>query len=356
MADKGQTRIYAGAAYTTLPTGRRALGGLYRFHAGGSEYESLTAGLPENVEVRSILMHPDNTDLLYVGTQDGPYRSIDGGDNWERPDFPDRNVEIWSLARHPTRPHIMYAGAAPVALFRSEDGGETWAKLPQAKSPEHCGPNFLSRLVRIGIGASRPDEIYLGLEVSGVIFSRDDGETWQDVSAPLLKLAEQPQLKSNLAGRGDHEGMMDSHAIAMSDAAPEAAFLAVRTGIFRTDDRGASWQNMDIGRFAPVTYCRDLRVSRHDARVMYACMSPAARSQDGSLYRSDDVGETWRRIDHGVKASATMMCVAEHPADPATVCCISRKGEVFGTQDAGATWQTYRMPPEVLDSYTVACG
>ena len=87
---------------------------------------------------------------------------------------------------------------------------------------------------------------------------------------------------------------------------------------------------------------------------MYACLSPAARSTDGSLYRSDDVGETWRRVDRGVKADATMMKVSVHPRDPARVACVSRCGQVFGTEDDGATWQEYLLPEGVQDVYAVA--
>jgi len=356
MANKGQTRIFAGAANSLLKSGHRTNGGLYRCHAGSdSHWQSLTAGLPQNVDVYVIVVHPQNSDVIFVGTQDGPYRSIDGGDHWERLGFPERGAVVWSMIIHPTRPNVMYAGTAPIGLYRSEDGGDTWRKLANVKSTDHCGPSYLSRLIRIGIEAGRPDEIYLGLEVSGVLHSADAGETWQDLSAPLIKLAEQPHLKSNLGGTGDHEGMMDSHAIVLSAAAPKSAFLAVRVGIFRTDDGGASWQDMQVGRFSPVTYCRDLKVSQHDPRVMYACMSPYARSKDGSLYRSDDIGVTWKRLDHGIKANGTMMSVAEHPADPAQVYCVSRAGEVFGTEDAGATWTTYRNPVAAMDGYAVAC-
>lgn len=206
----GATRIFAGAAHTTLPTGRTARGGLFRFRAGNSQWESLTAGLPENAEVRYLLVHPTQPDVIYAGTQDGPYRSSDGGDHWEALGFPERNVVIWSMAIDPARPNVIYAGSAPVALYRSGDGGDNWKKMPQVKSPEHCGANFLSRLIRIGLEAGRPDEIYLGLKVSGVLHSADRGETWTDLSAPLLKLSEQPHLKINLAGRGDFEGMLDS--------------------------------------------------------------------------------------------------------------------------------------------------
>jgi photosystem II stability/assembly factor-like uncharacterized protein len=150
--------------------------------------------------------------------------------------------------------------------------------------------------------------------------------------------------------------MLDSHATAISPAAPETVFLGVRMGLFRSDDRGTTWHDTEIGRFSPLTYCHDVIVSAHDPRVLYTCLSPAAFSTDGSLYRSQDLGATWRRIDHGVKAASTLMAVSEHPADPARLCCVTRGGQVFGTEDSGESWSEYRLPDGVEDVYAVACA
>ena len=366
MTANGKTRIFAGAGYSVSRAGVQLHGGLFRRSPGQGdtcsgaegEWQSLSTGLPDKVEVRAMAVHPHDHNVIYVGTQDGPYRSSDGGDHWERLGFPDRNAVIWALSIHPTRPHILYAGTAPVALYRSLDGGDNWHLLPNAKSPAHCErEGFETRTVRITADPSRPDDVYAALEVSGVIRSSDGGETWADMSASLIKLAEQPHLQSSVGGRhcGHCEGMLDSHAIAVSAAAPRTPFLAIRMGLFRSDDRGAAWHDTEIGRHSPLTYCRDVIVSPHDARVMYACLSPAAFSSDGSLYRSDDIAQSWKRIDHGVKAESTLMAVCVHPRDPAQVYCVSRGGQVFGTQDAGASWHEYRLPQGVHDVYTVAC-
>ena len=357
MKGNGKTRIFAGAGHSVSATGARLRGGLFRRNAGEGDWEALSAGLPGNVEVRAIAVHPHDRNVIYVGTQDGPYRSTDGGDRWERVGFPDRGAVIWSLGFHPTRPQVMYAGTAPVALYRSEDGGDTWRRL-SAKSPALCEKaGFDTRTVRITVDPGRPDDVYAALEVSGVIRSSDGGESWTDVSAALIKLAAEPHLKSSVGGRacGDCEGMLDSHALAVSGAAPGTAFLAIRMGLFRSDDRGATWYDTRIGRFSPLTYCRDVIVSPHDPRVMYACLSQAAFSTDGSLYRSDDIGVSWRRVDRGIKAESTVMAVCVHPRDPARVYCIARGGQVFGTEDSGASWQEYRLPRCVEDAYTVAC-
>jgi photosystem II stability/assembly factor-like uncharacterized protein len=210
--------------------------------------------------------------------------------------------------------------------------------------------------MRLAVDPAEPDHVYAALEVGGVMRSLDGGETWTDCSADLLKLAELPHLKSRIGSDTDTEGMLDAHALCLTAARPGTVFLALRMGLFRSDDRGSSWRDMEIGRFSPLTYARDVRVSPHDPRVLYACLSPAARSEDGSLYRSDDVGESWRRLDHGVTARSTMMAVALHPRDPDQVYCATRHGQVFGTADGGARWREAPLPDGVEDVFAIACG
>ncbi len=358
MSAVSQSHLWVGAGYSVSKAGVASRGGLFRRRAKATHWDSMSAGLPENVDVRVISVHPQNPQIIFVGTQDGPFRSLDGGEHWERPFFPDRNVPIWSIGIHPTRPEVIYAGAAPVALYRSEDGGLHWKKLPQAQSPKHCEKaGFDSRTIRISFDANRPDDVYVALEVSGVIRSTDGGESWQDMSASLIKLAEQPHLKSSVGGRscGDCEGMLDSHAMAISEAAPDTVFLALRMGLFRSDDRGERWYDTKIGQFSPLTYCRDVMVCPHNPQVMYACLSEAAFSRAGSLYRSDDVAKTWKRIDHGIRIQSTLMSVCVHPRDAASLYCVSRSGQVVGTEDAGQSWQEFPLPSGVQDVYTIAC-
>jgi photosystem II stability/assembly factor-like uncharacterized protein len=358
MAKGEATRIFAGAGSGEGNARSKYRGGLFRRSAAGGEWQQLARGLPENAEVRTIALHPRDSNVMYAGTQDGPYRSTDGGERWERLNFPDRNTVIWTLCVHPTRPNVVYAGAAPVALYRSEDGGEHWSRVTSAVSPAHCErAGFDTRTIRITVDPNEPDDIYMALEVSGVIRSRDAGETWTDISRSLFELAKQPHLKSNVGGRhcGDCEGMLDSHALAISAAAPGSAFLALRMGLFRSDDRGETWYDTEVGRFSPLTYCRDVLVSPHDPKVMYTALSQAAFSNAGSLYRSDDLAQTWRRIDQGVNPESTVMAMSVNPNNAASVWSVTRGGQVIGTEDGGATWSDYRLPDGVHDVYAVCC-
>ena len=78
MADSSGTRIFAGAAHTIARGHVTGKGGLFRRLAGAGDWESLQHGLPEQVEVRAVAIHPGDRNVIYAGTQGGPYRSTNG--------------------------------------------------------------------------------------------------------------------------------------------------------------------------------------------------------------------------------------------------------------------------------------
>ncbi|MBV9862882.1 MAG: hypothetical protein JO267_12135 [Alphaproteobacteria bacterium] len=215
---------------------------------------------------------------------------------------------------------------------------------------------FACRVMRLDADPNAPDDIFATIEANGAMRSRNAGESWEDCTADLIRFCEEPRYRSRIGSQTEIEGMLDGHALACSAAAPGTVFLANRMGLFRSSNRGETWEDMEIGRFSPLTYGRDIRTSPHDPKVMYAALSPAARSTDGSIYRSEDVGKTWKRFDHDIKADATMMGVVAHPRDPSQVFGISRVGQVFATQDGGRSWSEHRLPEGVRDCYAIACG
>ena len=344
--------VFVGAA----AAGSRFRGGLFRKAADSSEFEQVYGGLPEGTQVQAITVHPEDPRRVYVGTHHGPYKSTDGGASWQAIPLPDPGLQVWSILVHPTQPRTLFAGTSPVAIFRSNDDGDSWQKLYAQTEPDAVKMDFPCRVMRIAMNPSTTDEIYATLEVAGTLRSMDGGLSWQDCSADLIKLADQPHLKSKIGSDSETEGMLDGHALCLSAAQPQTLILAVRMGLFRSDNQGLNWEDMEVGRFAPLTYARDVRVSPQDPNVLYACFSPAARSKDGSVYRSNDLGQTWSRFDHDINAEATMMAVALHNQDPAQVHCVSRSGQLFSTLDGGANWSEYRLPDDVRDIYAVACA
>src|SRR5262245_11868685 len=183
------SHVYVGGARSKPGT----LGGIFRRTVGDDRWEQLGKGLPEAVNVYAITVHPDNPDIVYAGTNRGPFRSTDGGERWERPAF-DEGVEIWSILVHPGNPRRLYAGASPVGVYRSEDGGDSWRRMSGVAQPERVRMEFQCRVMRLAADPANADHLYAALEVGGAMRSFDGGERWEDVSASLLALAEQPHL------------------------------------------------------------------------------------------------------------------------------------------------------------------
>src|SRR2546425_11227846 len=105
--------VYVGLAGATAP-GRPVKSGLYRMPSGDDRWELVTRGLPEAPAIRAIATHPEHAEVVYVGTQAGPYRSTDHGEHWERLDVPDHGLPVWSLLFDPRDPRVLYAGVARV--------------------------------------------------------------------------------------------------------------------------------------------------------------------------------------------------------------------------------------------------
>ena len=333
----------------TAATKDGGAGGLFRREPGGTWQHVFTAA-----DVHAITPHPTEPDTIFLGSKDGPYVSTDRGARWERVGFPDRGVQVWSILLDPADPRIVYAGASPVGVYRSTDGGAHFIRLPDPALPDRVRMDFPCRVMRFAAHPTHAGELYATLEVNGAMRSTDGGETWHDCSADLVRLAEDPHLKSRILSDTDTEGMLDGHAIAMTAADPDAVYLAVRMGIFRSTDQGQSWQDIEVGRFSPFTYGRDIRIAPTDPGVMYAALSVAARSAAGSLWRSGDLGESWQRFDK-VTPHATVMGIGLHRTDPGQVAIAARGGEVFATADAGATWAELPLPPSGRDAYAIAC-
>src|SRR5262249_50746097 len=170
----------------------------------------------------------------------------------------------------------MLAGASPIEVYRSEDEGASWRKLKTPAIGTHCQGPFASRVMRFAQNPKNPAEIHAALEINGVMRSTDGGETWSDCSAGLIKLSELPHLKSQIVSGTTAEGMLDGHAITINPADPDCPIVALRMGLFRTTDHGKTWQDMEIKRFSPFTYGRDVKVSLSEPNTLYAALSVAA--------------------------------------------------------------------------------
>jgi photosystem II stability/assembly factor-like uncharacterized protein len=342
-ATTSQAYVYVGLAGETVP-GREVRSGLYRSRAAETPWELLTTGLPPDPQVRAIAVHPQQPNIVVIGTQHGVYRSEDHGDHWTRLDAPTPGLAVWSLLYHPHNPEVLFAGYEPYAIYRSEHGGTGWQRLPiSATFPDvTMRPRELpKRIIGMAIDPTYPTDLYAAVEVGGALRSLDGGEHWEGISE----------------GHYLNDDPVDFHGVAVSAAHPRTVYTIGRIGMSRSPDQGEHWQHVELEPLSPRgTYCRDIRVAPDDPNTLYVAAGAGFRSNEGALFRSRDGGHTWSRLDLGVKLQSTLFAIDIDARQPRHLYCATSDGEVLCSRDAGDTWRAHPLPPEAKQVYRLAVG
>ncbi|GJH12746.1 hypothetical protein CBA19CS11_27930 [Caballeronia novacaledonica] len=335
----------------TAATRPDALGTMFTLRPGG-EWETAD-GMPHDASVQAITPHPEQENLLFAATRKGVYRSTNGGQSWARLNVTAENVQFWCVVVSPHDPQTLFAGTAPVAFYRSNDGGDTWTKC-NADYPERFKISFgASRVMRIAFHPTDANVMYAVSEINGFLLSEDGGLTWRGENDGLVALSKHAHLKSKIETDDDAEGMFDAHSVVTTPADPDALFYICRLGIFESRDKGKTFRDIEVGKFAPFAYTRDCRFVAGMPEKMYACFSISSRSNAGALYGSDDLGKTWHRADAAVDPRSTMLGFGVHATDPDGIVTVTRGGQVFYTLDGGSSWTEKRLPQQAGDAF---CG
>lgn len=346
-----QTNLYIGVSNRTGGD----VSGMYR-RAGDSDRWAL-CDLPPRTHVHAVAVDPADPAVIYAAAGSGLYRSRDRGETWPRLIESEGREQFWSVLIHPTDLGTIFAGTAPLGLHRSDNGGETWRRMPRPAIAERMVGAFPSRIMRMAIAPSKPDTIWAGMEVNGAMRSDDGGESWIDLSDELVNLSKRPHLESAILTKDSAEGMLDVHAVCVSPAAPDSPILALRMGLFRGENRGETWTDLNIGQHAAhLRYGRDVVVAPWDPITLFACVADSSRGNAGRLYRSDDTGAQWAQIDLGIEVQSTMMAVAVDRNDRGRIHCVTRKGQTFSTTNGGQSWREIPLPEGAGAAVAAACG
>jgi photosystem II stability/assembly factor-like uncharacterized protein len=262
-----------------------------------------------------------------------------GGYRW-RNIGPDRGGRSLAISGVVGQPRVGYFGATGGGLWKTTDGGETWA-------PVTDGQLRSSSVGALAISVTDPDVMFIGMGEScirgnvqpgdGVYRSTDGGKTWS------------------------HVGFESSDAIArvrIHPANPDIVFVASfgkygaasdERGLYKSADGGTTWRRVLFRDER--TGAVDLSIDPVNPDVMYAALWEAYRMEyrmssggpGSGLFKSTDGGETWREITRhpGLPQGVIgRIGVAVSPADGNRVYAVveNENGGLFRSDDAGATW------------------
>jgi photosystem II stability/assembly factor-like uncharacterized protein len=339
-----QSCIYLGLAGET-GRGRTVESGLYRLADGSDDWETLHNGLPDAPAVRALAVHPLNPDIVYAGTQSGPYRSADRGEHWEKVDIADHGLPVWSFLFHPYDPDVIFVGYENCEIHRSDDAGESWMRLPvSVRFPEittAAGANPAKRVLMLDASVAEPDHLYAAIEVGGTIRSTDGGEHWENLSH----------------GQYLDDDAVDMHGVLVSRWRPGTVIGIGRAGMFHSTDGGDHWRHVKLDPLNPKgqIYCRKIQEVPGNPRKIFVSAGANFQSDKGVLLYSGDGGDTWTRAE-GIGAPHTLFTLAIDERRPALMSCATNGGEVYSSNDGGESWTTHKPPPGGTLIYALARG
>ena len=237
-------------------------------------------------------------------------------------------------------------------IHRSDDLGVTWESARQGPQVTSTDEVKLNKLWQVTLGVKdEPDVVYAGAEPATLFKSEDAGETWNEIAGITLH----PTRERWEAGLGG----MCLHSIVQDPTSADRMWVGISAaGVFRTDDEGKSWQPMNNGvraDFMPETFPE---VGQCPHKVVMHPAKPQTLYQQNhcGVFRSDNGGQDWLDISEGLP-SRFGLPMAVHGQDPDTVYVLPEdkvigdqlgggmrfvtdaKFRLFRSRDAGRNWE-----------------
>lgn len=270
------------------------------------------------------------------------------------PEFTGASLEtVWQVQPGPAcAPGVVYAGTQPSALFRSEDGGESFAivrSLWDHPHREHWQAGFGGQAIHTVLPhPDAPERVMVAMSTGGVYRTWDGGGTWEPANRGIrvsFHPDEYPEYGQCV------------HKVAVHPARPEQMFLQNHGGVYRSDDWGDSWHSIAGGLPSDFGFPIVVNPRLPGSVCLFPLVADARRvPPDGAcrVYRSDDAGETWQPLTKGLPERDFWVAVLRDAfcadgGDPAGFYFGTRGGEVYASADEGQSWsQIAAHLPDVL--------
>jgi photosystem II stability/assembly factor-like uncharacterized protein len=282
---------------------------------------SVRVGMHSDAIVKVLLPDPHRPGTVYAGTDLGLYRTENNGAAWQLLDTPMNGAMVWSLAVDPVDANVLFAGTGTPStpgIFRSDDAGKTWKRLSVDIAAE-CPNVGTPRPTAIAIDPLDHRRVWVGLEVDGVRHSADGGETWTRLNGQIPN--------------------PDVHCVLAIAGPPRTVFTVVNDDVWRSLDDGATWQPTRAREVFPWHYPRSIAVKPGDPKTVFVTLGDSTPGKIGTVMRSRDAGATWQSVSLPVPPNSAMWTVGMPASAPDMVFAASRYGYLYRSDDGGESWR-----------------
>jgi photosystem II stability/assembly factor-like uncharacterized protein len=325
--------------------------GIYRSLDGGNSWKNM--GLKKSVHISKIIVHPNNSDVIYVAAQ-GPlwtnggergfYMTSDGGKTWERTLGNDEWTGVTDIVQDPNNPDVIYAatwdrhrtvaaymgGGPGSGLHKSTDGGKTWIQLKSGLPKGNLGK------IGLALSPQKSNVLYAAIECdrrTGEVYRSDDyGNSWKKMSSAVsgatgphyyqelyasphkfdrLYLMDVRAQVSEDGGKTftrmpEKHKHSDNHAMAFRADDPNYLLVGCDGGLYESFDLGENWRYM-----ANLPLTQYYKVAVDDAEPFYNIYGGTQdNNTQGGPSRTDNV--------HGIMNSDWYVVLFGDGHQPAT--------------------------------------
>lgn len=282
------------------------------------------------------------------------FRSDDLGQTWHEPPkpavkFPEDTgtslERVWQLhPAGPAAPGVVWAGTQPAALFKSEDGGETFSfvrSLWEHPQRERWEAGFGGQAVHTVVTHPASNELVtVAVSTGGVYRSKDGGATWAPSNSGVQATFLPEEQRYPEFGQCVHK-------IAQDAVDPDRLYLQNHGGVYRSDDGGAHWTSIAEGLPAEFGFAIATHKHRGDVAYVFPLTADAMRMPPDHrcrVYRTEDAGATWTALAKGLPDEPSYGVVLRDAlctddAEPGGVYFGNRNGEVYASADQGDSWE-----------------
>jgi photosystem II stability/assembly factor-like uncharacterized protein len=321
-----------------LYVGSRSGVGILERASPGTPWRIVDRTLPGK-HVSAMMSAPDGA-WLAAGCHDGGFfLSTDQGRSWEQRSDGLAIDHVFSLASTgPASAPTFYLGTQPVSLFRSDDFGRHWQELPAlAGVPGRekwmfPDPRNTSHTKCIAIDPRNPSVLYVAVEQGGLFRSDDAGASWRELDSYY---------------RSSDRWYRDIHRIVQLETNPDRLYMTSGMGLYASSDAGETWAHLTDPE-SRIGYPDHLVISPDDARSLFmsgARHDPtewhASHYANGTVMQSRDSGASWIAADAGLperrRANIEAMCIASYPGN-FSLFVGNTDGEVFECAKGEGGW------------------